>query len=283
MVDPGLRYIEHLTERDLEVLLEATDPAEASRLLQDDPGLIDRLLSSQDVFDRVYRSDGVSPFLVFGLLVHRAAAELDRMDYVPEWVAPRRRLPVFNVAPLRDLLADRSRRLFLAELLASFTRVASDSYLVRTRRGMRRRRFSELDPFHLIEIAEAAPAATRPGVHRRLGDVALFLTGCLPDHTGSRRFTFPEMERLAGAVSLDAGSLLALVAGVEEPGRSLALLEIAGARWYRMAHQAAYEMSGAGPPQLAVVADRFHEARRVLNYLADRHLYPFEQDWLLPA
>jgi hypothetical protein len=54
----------------------------------------------------------------------------------------------------------------------------------------------------------------------------------------------------------------------------VALLELLGRRWYRLAH--------AGAPALAVVgevADRFEEARRVLNLVADRHLSGHRQRW----
>ena len=54
-----------------------------------------------------------------------------------------------------------------------------------TRRGWRRRRFSELDPVQLAGMLEAVSPAERPGVLRRLGDLALFLTGVFPDHTAS--------------------------------------------------------------------------------------------------
>src|SRR5205814_4888147 len=83
---------------------------------------------------------------------------------------------------LRDFLADTARRLFLAELLASFTRVASGRYRVRVAGRARTRRFSELDPVRLAGLLDAVPEAERPGVYRRLGDVSLFLTGVFPDY-----------------------------------------------------------------------------------------------------
>ena len=74
-----------------------------------------------------------SPFLAFGVAVHRAVADLAAMDYLPERSGLRQRVPVFDTPELRDFLGSAERRLFLAELLASFTRVASGRYRVPSR------------------------------------------------------------------------------------------------------------------------------------------------------
>ena len=68
-----------------------------------------------------------SPFLIFAVAVHRAAAELATMDHVPERSGQRQRVPLFDAPELRDFLGSAARRLFLAELLASFTRNAAGS------------------------------------------------------------------------------------------------------------------------------------------------------------
>src|SRR3712207_3957724 len=54
----------------------------------------------------------VSPFLVFAVAVHRTAARLASAVYVEERTGPRQRLPVFDVAPLRELLAEPLTRYF---------------------------------------------------------------------------------------------------------------------------------------------------------------------------
>ena len=74
----------------------------------------------------------MSPFLCFAVAVHGTRAYLDTTSYVEERWAPRRRIPVFDVAPLRDLLSDPARRLFLAELLGSYTHVSSGATWERT-------------------------------------------------------------------------------------------------------------------------------------------------------
>lgn len=215
-----------------------------------------------------------SPFLVFAVIVHRAATELASMDYVPERTGPRQRVPLFDTPDLRDFLGSPARRLFLTELLASFTRVASGRYRVHTRGQSRTRRFSELDPVRLAGLLDAVPDADRPGVYRRLGDVALFLTGVFPDYATAHALGPVNVTRLLRAARVPAvqQERLASTPAIE-------LLEHLGARWYR----ASWDLAAVRTPRLRVVtevADRFRQARRVLNHVADRYLFPQGNPWL---
>src|SRR5215216_2860992 len=180
-------YGDHLTAGDLAVLGD----------LVGERSLVDAL-SSQELDDAVFGPAAVgdplhfaSPFLTFAVAVHRTAERLQEASYVEEWVGPRRRVPVFAVEPLRQLLSDQRRRYFFVELLSSYTHVVSGSTWTATRRGWRRRRFSELDPVQLAELLETVAPAELAGVLRRLGDLALFLTGVFPDHTASTSLGHP--------------------------------------------------------------------------------------------
>ncbi len=153
-------YRDHLTAADLAILNEVA----GGRPLVE-------VLSSPDLERTVFGGDPrrdptqlPSPFLTFAVAIHRLAAQLDTAAYVNEWIGPRRRVPVFAVEPLRRLLADPLRRFFFVELLASYTHVASGSTWVATRRGWRRRRFSELDPVQLAGLLETVAAG---GTDRR--------------------------------------------------------------------------------------------------------------------
>jgi hypothetical protein len=275
-------YASHLTDADLS-LLAAVDagPADAAAL-RGDPVALLRRLEHPGTFQAVLGPDDrrwavpASPFLVFALLVQRAATELASVDHVPERTGLRQRVPLFDAPALREFLADTARRLFLAELLASFTRVASGRYRVRTGGRARTRRFSELDPVRLAGLLDTVPEAERPGVYRRLGDVSLFLTGVFPDYVTTRAL---------GPV--DAGQLLR-IAGLPGPQRerladapAIELLEHLGARWYRIA----CDLAPVTTARLAVagdVAGRFRQARRILNHLADRYLLSAGQPWFAP-
>ncbi|HKX76366.1 MAG TPA: hypothetical protein VJR05_13355 [Acidimicrobiia bacterium] len=270
-----LLYLEHLNPADLGVLARAAgfeeDPGRLRTRLRDQPEALDQLLSSPTVYESLFGRElfdpgnRISPFLLFGVLVHRAAADLDQVSYVAEWTGPNQRLPILDVGSLREVVEAGSRRFFLIELLTSFTRVASGSTLIRTRRGYRRRRFSELDPVSLVGMVEQLPVEQRPAGYRRLGDVALFLCGVFPDHTARHPLRPADWH------------LLAESAGVASPvDHELDAYEKVGAGWYRRTVETATGMAGAGPRILLEVADRFQAARRFLNYVTDRYLYRFE-------
>jgi hypothetical protein len=269
MVDVELLYREHLTRSDRELLEGAVgtnvpvvvalaEPATEAAVF----GV--RKPAGVDV--------GVSPFLAFATAVHRTAARLEKVSFVEERWAPRVRVPVFDVVALRALVSDPLRRWFLVELLASYTRVSSGVTWTRTPRGWRRRRFSELDPASLAEQLHNVGPRERPGVYRRLGDLALFRLGVFPDHLPS--FGGPSGDRLLRLSGLGA---------MEARDRdSQALLELLGSRWYAAAEAAA---RAAGTPitgSLAVaghMSEHFADARRVLNAVTDRYLFPLREQW----
>jgi hypothetical protein len=290
----GSEYASHLTDADLGLLASvadapaatgqisgAADPAGAASALRGDSAALLRLLEHPSVFRAVLgqgehargRAVSASPFLVFAVFVQRAAAELASMGHVPERTGLTQPVPLFDAPALRDFLREPARRLFLAELLASFTRVASGRYRIRVGGRTRAQRFSELDPVRLAGLLEAVPPAERPGVYRRLGDVALFLTGVFPDYAAAHVLGPVHAARLLRAAQLPAAQQNRLA---DRP--AIELLEYLGARWYRVA----CDLAPVATARLIVVgevADRFREARRVLNHLADRYLFSPDNPW----
>jgi hypothetical protein len=277
-------WFEHLTEGDVALLVRVAGDAgiDVARLRNDDAALA-ALLSHPAVFTAVWadRSDEAlvrsSPFLVFATAVHRGWVDLLTARHVDEWVGTRQRLPVLGGDDLRTFLTSGQRRLFLTTLLASYTRVASGATWVRTGRGWRRRRFSELDPVRLASLLEVVPTEERAGVYRRLGDLALFLTGVFPDHTASHAFGPLAAGRLvrAGGVSdsMDVDRASALVTG------TVGLLERLGPRWYELACRTADPPLTTTMAVVAEMAEQFTVARRVLNFITDRYLYPVRGRW----
>lgn len=293
----GSGYGEHLTDADLRLLLSASrtsaDVTDLRRHPERIPGLLDHPRVFEAVFGAVERSPAlVSPFLTFSVAVSQAASDLASVTYVPERSGIRGRIPLFDAPVLRGFLDDPARRLFLAELLASFTRVASGRYRVRRGGNWQTRRFSELDPVRMAGLLEAVPAAERPGVFRRLGDVALFLTGIFPGYAAATfgavdaaRLIPTARQGMAGGDAPDGGAAGGAGAPVGYPGAypgavpAIEMLERLGARWYHNACELASARS-AGLAVVADVADRFGPARRVLNHIADRYLFPVGNPWL---
>src|SRR5260370_12823446 len=142
-----------------------------------------------------------TPSDILALLIPGVVPYIAQSSFVEEWVGPRQRVPVFDTDGLKDFCADPVRRFFLVQRLASYTNVASGSMLVKTSRGWRRRRFSELDPMRLIELAELVPEPERPAVYRRLGDLSLFLTGVFPDYAAERLVAERDRRGLERALS----------------------------------------------------------------------------------
>lgn len=288
-ISVGRDYAEHVTDADLRLLAAVAGTTPAGRGggdagtagLRRDPDALQELLADPRVFEAVFGAEAVaageavlvSPFLAFAVAVHRAAADLESVGYVPERSLSRQRVPVFDAPELRDFLGSPARRLFLTELLASFTRVASGRYRVSAGGRSGTRRFSELDPVRLAGLLDAVPEESRPGVYRRLGDVALFLSGVFPDYVAGRAFGPVNAARLLRAAQVPPRERerLATAPGIE-------LLEHLGARWYRSALTLA-PVRTARLGVVAEVADRFRQARRVLNHVADRYLLGPDSPW----
>ncbi len=260
-------YRDHLTAADLAVMGDLADS-----------GSLVAALASPQLDEVVFGAPGdplrvVSPFLTFAVAVHRTAERLRGASYVEEWVGPRRRVPVFAVEPLRQLLADQRRRFFFVELLSSYTHVVSGSTWTPTRRGWRRRRFSELDAVQLAELLDTVSPAELAGVLRRLGDLALFLTGVFPDHTVRTPLGRPSAEaRLLRSAGVDVSRVEPRTVGPIE------LLERLGSRWYRLAVR-----RSAAPTEmvtiLGTIAEQFTDARRILNVVTDAYLFPLREQW----
>ena len=285
-------YLDHLGPADLDIVLRLAgrrppaDAAEAHAILRREPGLLHAALASEEAEHLLLRAGAAdpdrepivraSPFLTFAVAVERVAEDLRDATHVPEWVGPRQRLPLLGADDLREVLADRPRRAFLAALLASFTRVASGTVWSRTSRGWRRQRFSELDPVRLAATLDVLPESRHAAVHRRLGDLSLFLAGVFPDHTAGRAFRPIDLHRLGRAAAVPGEPAEALGEALETRG-GVGLLDHLGERWYRLAARAP---EAAGSARLLEgVAERFVNARRALNLLADRHLFGRALSW----
>lgn len=284
----GASYADHLTDTDLQLLWAenrrgdhddhgAASPSRAAARLRRDPETIPALLDRPGVFDAIFGEQAViagrpllvSPFLIFAVAVHRARHDLGSMRHVTERIGLRQRVPVFDAPRLADFLDSAPRRLFLAELLVSFTR-SSARYRVQTERGWRWRRLGELDPLRLAGLLTVTAAEERPGVYRRLGDTALFLAGVFPDYTQDRALSPVDAARLVrtAGIGADGGDPERMATGP-----TLELFEHLGACWYRNAwHTSRYRTRQL--EVVADVADRFHQARRVLNLITDRYLFP---------
>ena len=239
---PEAALLDRLSDKDLALLAAAAgEHGLPPAVLRREPRRIDELLARHEAFAALFGGRTadplvvVSPFLTFAVLLAHTPSLLSGLAFVPEPVGGRRRVPVFEVEPLRDFVADPLRRLFIADLLASYTHVASGPIWVRTRRGWRHRRFSELDPMQFGELILMTPPGQRLVLYRRLGDLALFLTGVFPDHVEGRSFPPVGVERLSRAVAEGEIAVSRRRETMALDLRTMDLLERLGGRSYRVA------------------------------------------------
>jgi hypothetical protein len=259
-------YLDGLSERDLRTLaaITAGDADELAEELRLRPWSIHDLLSDEDIVAGVmgrhaHPANLVSPFLLFAVMLHSAAAELRTATFVNDWVGPRSRLPVYDVVPLQEFIEDPGRVFFLVRLLESFALPVPAPV--------------PADPFDLNELAlwvDDALPSQRDTILCRLGDLSLFMSGVLPDATGPCAIDPRQAERLAGTVNLAPEEMLGLFDhGSVSPG--IDALEVLGSRWYERALEA--------PKVVQDVAHRFRAARRVLNHVSDRFLHKIHMPW----
>jgi hypothetical protein len=279
-----LRFVESLTGHDLEMLAAieqaSSDSDELRAHLVRDPETIEVLLADPSLYESIYETPetgmiaGLSPLLAFAVLVHRTMRDLRAAAYVPEWIGAGERLPVFDAASIREFIDAADRRYLIADFLGSFTTVSSGSMWVRTERGYRKRRFSELDPVALAEMVGSLPLAQRSGGYRRLGEVSLFLTGVFPDHTARHPLSPMHQARLArlSGVEMEEAGDLDYVHFLERVGRS----------WYDRAATDPLLPTGIREV-LSDMATNFTQARRFLNYLTDRYLHRVETGLMNPV
>jgi hypothetical protein len=277
-------YLQHLSDDDLRALAAASGRSEGPDTIRSRPELLEPLLAAPAAFEALFEvpeTPGLigpailTPFLIFAVIVERARQDMRGAGHVSEWLGPKRRVPLLGANDLVEFLDDGWRRLFLAQLLGSYTHVASGTVFVPTRRGFRRQRFSELDPVRLAALLDVVPEAERPGIYRRLGDLALFLTGVFPDHTATAGFSPVAESRLLRAGRLRAPAASAPLA---DPG-AVGLLEQLGERWYRLAAAGVPTPRSHDLEVVASLGSRFVEARRVLNVITDRYLWPTRNQW----
>src|SRR5579875_2890674 len=143
-------------------------------------------------------------------------------------------------------------------------------------------RFFELDPVQLAGLLEVVEPAERPGVLRRLGDLALFLTGVFPDYVARHGFGPVEQSRLlrlVGTSSGAGGQPATATAGRLAGDDAVELLARLGRRWYGAASRLVPRPLPADVAVVAEMPERFDDARQALSVLAERFLFRQRDRW----
>ena len=107
-----------ITDSELESLarLAGRDVGELRGELRKRPWSLSDLLADPTLVEAVLEPTSIlatpGPFALFAVMVRQAADDVLDSDYVNDWVGPRSRLPVFDVAPLQELVVAPGRLLF---------------------------------------------------------------------------------------------------------------------------------------------------------------------------
>jgi len=272
MVNQKPVYLD-FTDRDLEFLVAVVVPRAANaplvrEAIRNDPEYRKVIVSDERVFSQVINDNEsflkISPSLYFEVLLRRAQRDLGSSTYTIEREG-RRNIPVFDTGKVAGFLDTPNVLEYLANMLASFTRIRSFVVPIRVRKGIRRRvRYNDMDVDSLIDFAARVDESERFSYYKRIGDVCLFLTGFFRDSTYSSKSTFNSNFK-SGAYSRTNFT--------RKRRRSLEEYESEGRRFYRLAE----EHPTAGVLELtdvfSVLRDQFSAARKPLTFLSSRYLH----------
>ena len=272
MVNQKPVYLD-FTDRDLEFLVAVVVPRAANassvrEAIRNDPEYRKAIVSDERVFSQVINDNEsflkISPSLYFEVLLRRAQRDLGSSTYTIEREG-RKNIPVFDTGKVAGFLDTPNVLEYLANMLASFTRIRSFVVPVRVRKGIRRRvRYNDMDVDSLIDFAARVDESERFSYYKRIGDVCLFLTGFFRESTYSSKSTFNSNFK-SGAYSRTNFT--------RKKRRSLEEYESEGRRFYRLAE----EHPTAGVLELtdvfSVLRDQFSAARKPLTFLSSRYLY----------
>lgn len=253
-------------EADLRFIIETAvtrrqDHAQIVELVRDKPDLVAPLLDDPRLADRLLREREavarISPRLLFTILLRRLRRDLEQHEVVYEREGGYR-LPVFAGSQARALLDEPGMVDYLIDLLCSFVRTHSGTVYWKERGFWRKRKFSDLNLDDMVALCHLVAPEWRPRLYKRIGDIALFLSGVFPDHL---------TQLWKGARHR-----------VQEP-RTVSDYEREGRYFYRLAARQ------AEPPWSAALfhrlAEQFTLAREILTTLSYRYLKPLREQYFV--
>ena len=253
-----------LTDRDLDFIVDHAAPGSGSsdglkRLIVEDDDFRKAMVGDDRVFLAVTSDDDIllklSPHLYFEVLLRRAHSDIDSATHTLERTG-RDRVPVFDAREVSTLLNRDKVLVYLADMLASFTRVHSYVVPIRRRRGIRRKvRYSDMDLDSLVGMCASADEDGRFAFYKRIADLCLFITG-----------VFPGSAYRQGTDAPPGRSRIRTQRGIEEYERE-------GVRFYRLAevHPAAGTLGLT--EVFGLLREEFACARKPLTYIAGQYLH----------
>ncbi len=256
-----------LSDQDLDFLIETAYPGvvdkpKLKQILREDEGFLETFITDERVFRRLMDDEEVflkiSPRFFFEILLRRAATDLKESSYTFEKTGTQK-IPVFDTREIVGLLTTEPVLLYLADMLASFTRIESYTFSVKIGKGLKEKiRFNDLDLFSLKSFCEAVEEEFRFAFYRRIADICLFILGIFPDYANQDyRYPFSHQVR-----PQTGGKARMSPEEYEKEGR----------KFYQLAaeHPAAQELHLAGV--FRALHENFEKAKKPLNFITDHYL-----------
>ena len=253
-----------LTGRDLEFIVDHAAPGSGNRdglkrLIVKDDDFRKAMVGDERVFGAVTSDDEIllklSPHLYFEVLLRRAHSDIDSATHTLERTG-RDRVPVFDAREVSTLLGRDNVLVYLADMLASFTRVHSYVVPIRRRPGIRRKvRYSDMDIDSLVGMCASADEASRFAFYKRIADLCLFTTGI-----------FPRSAHRPRSGDLTGRSRITTQRGIEEYERE-------GVRFYRLAEEHPAARTLGLTDVFGLLREDFTSARKPLTYIAGQYLH----------
>ncbi len=185
------QHLLELTERDLEFVVREAAPQYGDRrrlmqLVREDEDFRRELVGHDNVFRAVMRGEEtllrISPRLFFEVLLRQAHRQMAQAGHTIERQG-RYEVAVFDTGGVREFLAEPAMLYYLADMLASFTRVQSFALQVRVGPGVYEKlRFSDLNLDSLARFCELVEPAQRFAFYKRMADLCLFISGVFPEY-----------------------------------------------------------------------------------------------------
>ena len=260
----GLR----LSDSDLDFLVhtvspEVRDRSRLKQIIKEDRDFRNRYIGDEKVFRRLMDDDElflkISPTLFFEILLRKAASDLEEVSYTVEKTSTMR-IPVFDTKDVVALLTKEPLLGYLADMLASFTRVESHVISFRVKKGVWKKiRFNNLDIVSLMSLCQAVQDEYRLGLYKRIADICLFILGVFPDYA-ERDYRYPFSGELRPQIR---GKLTISPADYEKEVR----------KFYRLAaeHQSARELDLSRV--FWALHGNFQKAKKPLNFIAEHYLH----------
>ena len=171
-----------LTDRDLEFVVaevapKAKNPGYLKQLIMADDGFREGMIGDERLFQRIVDDDKIlliiSPSLYFEVLLRKVLKEIHSTTHTLEQ-AGKQTIPVFDSGEIVELLSLPGVLMYLAQMLASFTRINSHVSYRRIGSGIRRRvRHNDMDIDSLLGQLDTTDEEQRFNIFKRVADVML--------------------------------------------------------------------------------------------------------------